>query len=372
MAAGIFVTATIAIATAVGCGQEDNVTRAPRGVHGPTISLVDSIILEEPDSVGLTQLSYVAHGLGYWFVTAYEHGQVLKFDGEGNFVGTIGRRGGGPGEMMSAAVIHIVGPDSLLAVVDGMRRYLSLFDPRSGEFVRGLVAPFTSAGQAWTVRGDTLVFSTTPGPSLIGRWDPSTDSVELLGSVPAHTSGGLWYLFYGRPEVVPVGSGYVAHLPTVPGVLVLDERGAVVGKIGIPAARRRGMPDDILDRHARLNSRLRLEFLGSGSLGIHLFPSGEIGVVHADLDVVRRPPNPQFGNARFFLSVLSQDFSAACIDGEVPFTSDVMPMPFLSGDTITVLSRTVTADDAVRSVLYRFHVSTSECDWLPTGGVVID
>ncbi len=355
----------------------NGVDRVSAHTRGPSL-VTDSIVLAEPDSIGLGNFSYVTMGAGgTWFVTAQEYGQVLKFGPDGGLVSVIGRQGFGPGELMSAGPIGLVGPDSLLAVSDPGRRYLSLFDPRTGEYLRGIAVRFGQTGQTWSTRSDTVIFSIIPGPALIGRWDLATDSVHLLGSLPIHTSRGIqYYLLYGRPEVVPWDSGYLAHVPTVPGVLMLDRAGDPHGTIRVPAARRRGVPHDLIERHLALDARRRpgspprrLEFLGSLAIGLHVLPSGEIGVLQAELEQITPPPDVRYGNFRMFLSVISADLSTVCVDAEIPIETDATPLPFFADDRLYVLSRVVTDELDVRAVLYRYRIRTDECDWIPTGGV---
>ncbi len=89
----------------------------------------------------------------------------------------------------------------------------------------------------------------------------------------------------------------------------------------------------------------------------------------ADLDVVREQPR-EYGNVRFFLSVVSADLERACVDAAIPFESDAIdPWPSFAGGRLVVTTRQLVGDDAVRTVVRTYEIDDEHCDWLPTGGV---
>ncbi len=343
----------------------------PATVRGPAVTLADSAVLSEPDSLGLGRISYLARRAdGAVLVSDYEGGRILIFDWSGRFLGVFGGHGGGPGEFMQTSVLQLLPGDSLLAVMDGGRRYLSLLDARTGAFRRGLAMPVVEVGQTWSFRGDTAEFAVHPSGAVAGRWAWTGDRVDTLGRLPDRlVRGGLFYMMYGRPEILPADSGYLALIPTEPGLRLLDRRAQETAWVPLPRARRRGTPGDLIEIHEKHAAEgLPFQFLGSVAMGLHRLPGGEIAVLFADVDVVRPPPRPEFGNIRLFLSLLAPDLTRACVDAPIPLETDATPLPLFRGDTLYALSRVVTADNRVRSRLLAYRVSADGCEWVPTGG----
>jgi hypothetical protein len=73
-------------------------------------------------------------------------------------------------------------------------------------------------------------------------------------------------------------------------------------------------------------------------------------------------------NIRYYATILSADLQQVCVDGELPLITDVFSRPMFVGDTLFLLTRNVGGAD-IRSTLITMMVSTSGCEWQPTGGV---
>jgi hypothetical protein len=76
-----------------------------------------------------------------------------------------------------------------------------------------------------------------------------------------------------------------------------------------------------------------------------------------------------FGNYRVWASLVKADLSAACVDAPVPVETDVVPLPFFSGDTLWILSVKSDTTDQVQTKVEGFLLGEEGCDWIPTGGV---
>jgi hypothetical protein len=156
-------------------------------------------------------------------VSDYENGRVLRFAPSGALLSVIGRMGSGPGELGIASTLVLLERDSILGVMDGSARRLSLFATRTGAYLRSVSAPFGQTGHAWSWRGDTAFFAVHGVPWFLGRWVQHTDSIALFGAVPPRLlSAGLFYLAYGRPEAVRRGAEFIVQVPTEPGVQIFD------------------------------------------------------------------------------------------------------------------------------------------------------
>jgi len=96
----------------------------------PTLGSVDDLHLYHG-------FSTVVQGPGpsYYLSGGFTPGAILRYDARGAFQGTIGRLGGGPGEVPPHAEIAVTPQDSLLVSGEGRIR---IFSSETGEFVRSL------------------------------------------------------------------------------------------------------------------------------------------------------------------------------------------------------------------------------------------
>lgn len=337
--------------------------------RGPSVRVVDSVELSEPDSVPIGMLSYVATRHGMVYIGDADRGRILAFDRSGRLVGLIGALGSGPGELGSADAMFVLPGDTLLAVMDPAQRALSVFDLRTRRFQRRVALPFIQTGQGWAVHGDTAEVALFASPYLVGRWVLTNDSVSVLGNTPADLlAAGFFYLAYGRPEVARVPEGWLLQLPAVPGLQLLDRSARPIRRLPFPAARRMGVPPDLLAKHRRQQMKGEaFQMLASSSIGMQRLSNGDIAVLTVDLRVLRPPPNPQFGGYRFFVSLVSADLSRMCVDGELPVATDATPMPAFNGDTLLFLSRLVDDNQRVRTTFYSLMVTSEDCEWVSIG-----
>lgn len=366
------VAVTAALTVLLGCSSAtpEAPERVAVSTRGPSLTAIDSIVLEEPDSVAIGRLTFLARDAERrLYVSDYENGRVLRFAPSGALLSVIGRMGSGPGELGIASTLVLLERDSILGVMDGSARRLSLFATRTGAYLRSVSAPFGQTGHAWSWRGDTAFFAVHGVPWFLGRWVQHTDSIALFGAVPPRLlSAGLFYLAYGRPEAVRRGAEFIVQVPTEPGVQIFDLDGLPVGHVALPAARRRGTPPNLIGEHMRLQrAKQKFQFLASAPIAMHLLASGHIAILEADIEQVKPPPKPEYGS-RYFLSLLSPDLSQACLDAELWSKSDAVAPPVFVGDTVYVLSRLITESVRVRNMLHAFRISPEGCEWIPTGG----
>jgi sugar lactone lactonase YvrE len=364
--------AVVHLVLLLGCspGSESS-DRLPTSTRGPSVAALDSTVLEEPDSLALGRLSFLARDAQrHMYVSDYENGRVLRYAPDGRTLSVIGKKGRGPGELETASTLILLERDTILAVFDGSSRRISLFDARSSAYVRSVKVPITLMGQAWSWKGDTAFFAIHGSPWFLARWSLDGDSVALFSAVPSRLlSAGLFYIMYGRPEAIRRDSEFIVQIPTEPGVQIFNLEGVPVGQVALPASRRLGTPPNVVEDHKRLQrSGQRFQFLASAPYGMQVLSSGHIAVLQVDVEVLRPPPNPEFGNFRLFVSLLSPDLSQACVDAELPFKTDATPAPIFVGDTLFALSRLVTEENRVRNVIHAFRVSSEGCEWVPTGG----
>jgi hypothetical protein len=291
--------------------------------------------------------------------------------------------GDGPGQFDVPGVLGIVGPDSFIAVLDANRRIFSLFDLETGRFVRAVRFPIRDMGINWTMRGDTLVAASSMSRHLVLQWPMKTDSAFLVGELPPYLAANrAQYLSFGRPEAVVLDSEFALLIPSEPGIHFLSPTGAMRGFVPLPTARRRGTPPGSIDRKAggaKPTQRARnpqSNLPGSAAAGFRLLSTGELAVLYLDFDRVARGDTPSSGyifrNFRLFVSLLSSDNQRACLDAAIPIQTDVVPLPSFRGDTLIVFTRTVGDSDAVRNRFLSFLISDNGCNWVQTGGRILE
>ncbi|HEY4099906.1 MAG TPA: hypothetical protein VGM20_03395 [Gemmatimonadales bacterium] len=354
-----------------GCGAHDDPTQRhlPPSTRGPTVTVVDSITIAEPDSLPLGEYaSYIARsGRGDLFVADAGLRKVLHFDAGGRFRGVLGRAGDGPGELRTPASIGLLPGDSLLAVTDVNRARIVVFGADDAVLRREIgTPPMQFVSQEWSRRDDTVVFGFTAARAALGKWAWHGDSIVPSGRTPRRAQ--LAGIAYGESSIVATDSGYVALFPTEPGLFVLNRDAVPTGFVRIPVARRRGEPGDLMDKRKKLAAKQPGALAGSMALGVQRLASGEWLVISGDVDVSRSGEQTRGVNMRYYVSVVSANMQKVCVDGKFPLTTDVLSRPILSADTVLLLTRNVESA-GTRNRLLSMVVSTAGCDWQPTGGV---
>lgn len=354
------------------CGTPDDPTQRhlPFSTRGPTVTIVDSVVIAEPDSLPLGEYtSYTARSSrGDLFVADMSLRKVLHFDVSGRLVGVLGRNGDGPGELRGPTSSGLLPGDSLVAVMDGVRLRIVIFGVADAAMRREVSAPrMQFVGQGWTWRGDTLILGLTTGRSPIGKWWWRGDSIVMAGRTPDRTlHAGI---SYGESSVFATDSGYVVLFPAQPGLYLLNREAEPTGFVRIPVVRRRGEPVDLRERLKKLpKEQRRFALVGSMALGLHRLSSGEWLLIHGDVDVRRAGEETHGDNMRYYATVLSADLKQVCIDGKLPLVTDVFSRPMFAEDTLFLFTRNV-GTAGIQSALLAMLVSTAGCDWQPTGGI---
>lgn len=359
----------VGLALLVSCSPGDRAVKRPldRQTTG-TVTLVDSLQLIVDDSAALGTFSYITSDpAGGVLVSDVGRGRLLRYGSDGRLRQVVGRYGGGPGEFKATSVARTLKDGRVLAVIDPKRQYLSFLDPDSGQLLGGLPVPFVETGQTWTETGTTVVFGVQAASFLIGKLNLEDNTFTPLGQTPDRLLENLFVvLSYGRVEALPHGTGYLAMLPTVPGLQLFGAGGEPHGTVDVPATLRRGNPTDLIEQQSRVSGPMRL--VGSVDGALTRFRNGDIGILYMDFTFAdASPPTPT--DIRYYITVLSKDLQHACVDLPVPHNSATTgPLPVFADGDLLITSEHIEAD-SVRTVIYRYRVTTDGCDWLDTGGV---
>ncbi len=359
-----------ALLLAMGC-------QAPESGRGPSVVLVDSLILAQPDSteefLPLRTQALTASGS-----VVLETGTgILHFAPTGELLRTMGRAGTGPGEFVRISSLGILPGDSLVAAVDARRGRIVVFGLSDGLLRREvpLSKPFFP-DQQWVFRGDTVTMPGKLSAAPFTSWDLASDSIWHWGAAPPIFSASTGaYSQGGEPSLAPWPTGWLALFPAEAALHVLRQDGSLTGRIVVPVRRRVGVPPNLGDSVALIAASDQFRFAASLVLAIRQLSNGSYALLHLDTDAELVPnvrdragggAGVAYSNMRYWVSMLAPDGTKACVDGPVPMIVENVLSPTFRGDTLVFVSRSVDATDKLRTILYKFVIAEMGCDWLAT------
>lgn len=366
---------TIIALLAAACNGSERTSEADRA---PSLQYLDSLVLVESDSIylGRPDVSFVVGPDGHFYIPDEFWSRVAEYDRSGRLVRTIGKAGEGPGEFGSTTPGTLV-LDSF--IVQPSFRSLHVFERASGKFrFRVPVVGYISRSIA---TDSLLAFAAIDPVTRNGLLlMPRHQFFALENSAPAaplQSTRASWpseykefpalTVFYST-NVVARDSTFLLGYSGVPYLVDYDLAGASTDTFWIPWRRRTGSPPERYEplKDPELPMPERAQAVSSLS-GMWIGDSGRIVTLHRDNRVI------PFGNtirmlARAWISVVSADLDSACVDAELQFPGSDWPRVTVRGDTVFALDQSESATDSLRSVtvVRRYLLDLSSCDWLPT------
>jgi hypothetical protein len=359
-----------ALVLATGCGRRG----ATADAEGPAVRELSRVTLQETPEVYVARPGGVAvDGRGRVLLTDFFQKWIVEFDGSGRFVARYGAPGRGPGEF-NAIGETVLATDSLVGASDYRSRAFHFFDRSSrryvgsrrmsghaatGKIVNGTawltnVNAKTRLGMSvWPLSGERIDERSAGLPPVEANLVPLP--AEYIQSEPLR---GTYSLAHAAPWADSALVGFAAG----PYLVVVDRAGAVLDSVAVPVARRRGIPDGIvqdLDR-SRFNAAALFQRL-SGLYGLSRTANGHFVAVHID-------PELHGGNritGRLFVSLLSPDRRRACVDREIPVSQVSQPVVTLRGDSVFVVEQHLQGESGSTTVT-TYRVTPEGCAWLPT------
>lgn len=365
-----------ALLLACGCGKT-----APAADGGPAVRQVARLTLQESAD------NYIARpgGLavderGHVLLTDFFQKWIVEFDGSGRFVGRFGAPGRGPGEF-NAIGETVLAFDSIVGAADYRARLFHFFDrgtrrylgsrrvngvASTGKVVDGTVwlanlnASTRLGMSVWPLAGERIGEGSAELPPVEANLVPLP--AEYLGSEPLR---GTYPLAHAAPWADSALVGFAA----APVLVVVGRNGAVRDSVSIPATRRRGIPDGIVQElnGPRFDVQKLFRSL-SGLYGLSRTADGQFVAVHID-------PELHSGNritGRLFVSLISADRRRACVDREIPVSQVSQPIVALRGDSVHVLEQHVRGESGSATTVTTYRVTADGCEWLSihrAGGV---
>lgn len=349
---------------------------------GPSLRLIDTVVLAETDSLHLGRpgQTFAVDDHGAFYVPDELQDHVVRFAPTGVPNLLLGNRGRGPGELEAVGATFVI--DTFVAQFHSTRR-VAVYSGNSGALItsrllRGYSTSIAvSAGRAWIGTFDldsrhglavvsTAAFFRAPGDSDYAII-PAT-----AAAFPRQYAQFPGLDIYNYVSAAPIDRGVmVGFAGGTNDLYVVDSLSHVTDTVEVPIARRRGFTPKAL---ALFSARSRADFvtqLVSASALYGLWPAskGRIVVWHEDNSAVRtRKGQPGAFSGRAYLSILSPNGAAACVDAEVPFPGSHWPRLAFARDTVFALDQVVpdSGPPRVYSVVRRYALDDEHCDWLPT------
>lgn len=338
--------------------------------------LVDSLILEETDAVfvGKTAGLAVDDRRRFLVVDAVANA-LFEFDSIGRFVRRYGAAGRGPGEFRGIGDAVLSQSDGQLTLTDFSLRRVTTFNRDDGRLMgtrafEGKLGGLAGAdGRMWYGLFDPDNARAIAVEHVAGLVTTDTTPVQAsLVAIPeeyltVEPLNGI----YGFASVVAWADTAFVGFAASPFLLLVTADGVIVDTVPLPARTRRGVPANLVAILSDVRRRpSEMYSAASGLMRLHRRSDGSVVTIHHDTKIAGR-----LLSARVFAGVISPDRSRACMDAEIPVSSDVIPWTAMQDDLLFVLDHVVD-DDAPRPRLMvrAYRLDTSECSWTPLQGDV--
>ncbi|MDP1859866.1 MAG: hypothetical protein Q8K82_14430, partial [Gemmatimonadaceae bacterium] len=303
----------------VGCGQRFNDQAVGVDTGAPTAQLVSETQLVESEVAFIGRAASFAVSPGGRFAVgdgASSH--VFVYGPTGTHIGTVSKKGKGPGELWTPNYLGFTS-DSTLAVVDLSLRRLTTFRVRGDSFAT--VASVNYEGDANIVtglaEGEVLLgLREARAGTALARWHLGEQAVRPLVRAPVEivqNSVVASGLFQAYP--VQMVDGALVAFAATPYVVVFDSAYRQArDTLWVPALRRRGLA---LDLEARLKaafpdvSKAMSQFSTLQAVGV--LQNGMVGLAHLDATGRGR----RIFNRAAWVSLLDVNRRIACVDGRI-------------------------------------------------------
>lgn len=344
-----------------GCGGDtprDPTPPPPQG-GGPRPEALWRVTFQETDSLYLSSPGdfWVSPDDGSFYIADRFAGRVVQYDRQGRPLKVFGRKGSGPGEFRQVSTMFTLGHE--LYVDDIARRAFNVFDRRTGAVVRAM----RHEGIFYDIRFQDdvawLGVQNLERGTSVARWSPGRDSLSYLLPLPEayRRSAPLAGVFNGV-FVAPWADTLAVAYQGSNEVYLFGAGGLPVDTVEVPAVRRRGVPDDLVERLSGM-SFPEIARAASGVFGFNRQADGTLALVHFDQEVAGSAIT-----ARVYVSLVAADRRTACVDGALPVGSDAQPRVLFRGDTLLVMRQQVKGERPETSVT-AYRLATNGCRWEP-------
>ncbi len=326
-----------------------------------TATLVDSIVLQEPDSVALGTRTPVLLRTrdGAMFTFEFPGRRVSAYAPDGRYLGELARSGDGPGALRMVGGGAVMPGDSAVVVFDAARLRVLSFGASDLTLRRetSLAEPFL-APNSGAMLGDDVLLAPFVSPTAFARLDGVSGVIQPWGETPKDWSARNLAAF-SRAVAVPVGERVFTLLPLDSIALWRDKAGAVLDSIRVPARARRPVTADVRERLERMVQSDSFEQVASWSLASTRLSGDRPAVLFLDLDAAALEGGMRFDVRwhQFYVTVLGNSPATTCVDIPVNVPFGEMSWPTFTGDTLWVLDRTPADDGTPRTMVRGLRIS---------------
>jgi hypothetical protein len=328
----------------------------PPAIAQPVVHRLGRLTLTENDTayVGRPAALSVDRDDGSLYVTDEFWGRVLRFSPGAQLVRMYGRRGEGPGELKSPGAVEVV--DGAVVVLDVNR--ITRYGRDDGKYLGGarFAGSLTSirplGGRLW-LGGLNLGRKTS-----LGTWAPGEPTVRPVGTIPAEfTQSEPLAGIYTGVEVAAWGDTVLAGYEGLNRLTLFRGDGTPIRSVRVPVRTRRGELPNIVQAMQRLDFPAQFS-ANSVLFRLERLPSRNFALVHYDQAI-----DGSLITARVYLTLLSPDFSHACVDREIPVSRDAQPYTAFRGDTLYVVQQEV-KEERARTFVDRYLIDEDACPGL--------
>jgi hypothetical protein len=344
-----------------GCGS-DRPRTEPQDVRtsvfvqprAPELRRVGQIELEETDSIYLAKPSGLSIDArdGSLYVSDGFWGRVLHFSADGRLLQVYGQRGEGPGELTDPGAVAVY--DDELLVADGGLSRVARYRLQNGEALphvtyRGVATSFAGSEVVW------LGVQNLTDSTVVSRFDRGSGELRYLGRLPEEflRSPPLAGIYTGV-QVVTWADTIVAGFMGLNRLQVMQSDGRVLRDVHVPARHRRGELPNVVAAMEKLDFP-ELFAANSALFRMHRLPSGNFALIYYDQTI-----DGSAIQARVYLTLLSADFSRACVDQEIPVKQDTQPYTAFANRDLFVVQQEV-VEERARGFVERFRIDEETC-----------
>ncbi len=342
----------------------------------PSLVLVDSVPLVESDTtfIGNPAVTFTVGPDGRFHIPDRGSNRILQFSARGEFLGVAGGHGGGPGEFRSIGYVGLMSSGRLWQNDYSLRR-LSGYDS-AGNPVRDI--PY--AGRLSHLNeGRHGIWAGLADHALglaVGTFDSLLGEDSLVASIvtlPAEYRDYPLLRYWDEVRVVESADGIVVGFGGLDYLVTYDINGHPTDTVWIPACRRHGSPRPVLEagfRHPPRNAEeerrtMEYETQISTLLGLWRLSDGQILTWYQD----SWRDEARIIRSTAYLSLLSPDLKRACVDAPLTGVESKKAILAVRDDKVHQLDQVVGGPGTgaqVRTVIRRYALDTTNCDWLPT------
>jgi hypothetical protein len=297
---------------------------------------------------------------GSLFVADVLWGSILEYASNGSHVDQYGGfRSESPIPTGQLAGLAVVGESVLL--FDSQSSQISEYRRGEGIPTRQVALPGPPS-MMMSSAGGSLMFGVHAGDRRGGlyAWSQESEPMRVADLPSVFDRHAHLSRFHSIPIVQWEDTIAVGFSP-LEEVLVGNRGKPAFDTLVVPFSARRGLqPHVLLDLNA---SRADLINSSSFLVGMGRLSTGELVLVHYDSHFTTPGAVP----TELYVSLVTADRRAACVDGALPRDYSTQPHVTFQGDTLLVFDRRVDSDNSASSVISRWVIDTTQCDWIALG-----